>query len=340
MASRSSAPSSQQARLIAVVGPTGTGKTELSLEIAETIIARGGRAEIVNADAMQLYRGMDIGTAKLAAHERRGIPHHMFDVLDVTEESTVAAYQPVARAIIDEILAREATPILVGGSGLYVSAVLYEFEFPGTDAQLRARLEHEAETVGISALYQRLQALDPLGAAVIDQHNPRRVIRALEVIELTGKPLSAGLPEAPTPWREVTIVGLRDDRAQLTTRLDERVIGMWRAGLLDEVAALREHGLERGVTASRAIGYAQALSQLKGERTEREAIEETQALTRRYARRQMSWFKRYPGIRWFQAGQPGLAARALDTTDPGDGIDSDGGFISDERVEPSGSAEP
>lgn len=321
MASPSFVPSTASAKLIALVGPTGTGKTELSLDIAEAIVAQGGRAEVVNADAMQLYRGMDIGTAKLPETQRRGIAHHLFDVLDITEESTVAAYQPAARATIDDILSRGATPILVGGSGLYVSAVLYEFDFPGTDPTIRARLETEAETLGVAMLAQRLQELDPLGAAVIDQQNPRRVVRALEVIELTGKPLSAGLPEAPTPWRDSAVIGLRDDRATLTDRLDRRVRGMWEEGLLDEVAALRDQGLERGVTASRAIGYAQALAQLNGERSEAEAIAETQALTRRYARRQMSWFKRYPAIRWFQAGAADLAARALDDSDPGDGLE-------------------
>lgn len=309
-----------QPRVIAVVGPTGTGKTELSLDVAEQLADHGG-AEIVNADAMQLYRGMNIGTAKLPADRRRGIPHHLFDVLDVTHESTVAAYQPLARKNCDEIIARGATAILVGGSGLYVSAVLFDFEFPGTDLEVRARLEQEAQTHGLDALIRRLTELDPLGAAVIDQNNPRRVIRALEVIEVTGKPISAGLPEQPVFWRETEIVGLRDSREALTARLDARVERMWESGLLDEVAALRDQGIERGVTASRAIGYAQALAQLNGELSEADAIAHTQALTRRYARRQMSWFKRYPGIRWFQAGSENLARRVLDPNDIGDGLE-------------------
>lgn len=307
--------------LIAVVGPTGTGKTELSLDLAEAL---GGAtaAEIVNADAMQFYRGMNIGTAKLPASEHRGISHHLFDILDVHEESTVAAFQPRARAVIDSICERTRTAIMVGGSGLYVSSVLFEFDFPGTDSELRNRLEHEAERDGIDSLFARLFELDPIGAAVVDRKNPRRVIRALEIIELTGEPISAGLPAQPVHWRPASIVGLKEDRATLTDRLDRRVQRMWSDGLLDEVAALRELGLERGITASRAIGYAQALGQIKGELSEAEAIEQTQALTRRYARRQMSWFKRYPGIRWFQAGSANLTARVLDVADPGDGLEA------------------
>lgn len=308
-------------QLIALVGPTGTGKTELSLDLAEQL-GGSAAAEIVNADAMQLYRGMNIGTAKLPETQRRGIPHHMFDVLEVAEESTVAAYQPQARAVIEGIVERNRTAVLVGGSGLYVSSVLFEFDFPGTDAALRESLEVRAATEGIQALYNQLEQLDPIGAASVDRHNPRRVIRALEIIELTGKPISAGLPAEPVRWRNATIVGLKDERAQLTARLDHRVEVMWREGILDEVAQLREHGLEQGITASRAIGYAQALAQLKGELSEAEAIEQTQALTRRYARRQMSWFKRYPEIRWFWAGSPGLASRVLDIADPGDGLEA------------------
>lgn len=312
---------SAQPEIIALVGPTGTGKTKLSLDIAQALEQQGRTAEIVNADAMQLYRGMDIGTAKLPERERRGITHHMFDVLDVTEESTVATYQPSVRNVMSDIITRDRTPILVGGSGLYVSSALFEFEFPETDHAVRARLEKEADERGVDALFERLREHDPLGALVIDRKNPRRVIRALEVIELTGKPISSGLPEAPKFWRPAMLVGLRDARNLLTARLDARVLEMWREGILDEVRSLRERGLERGLTASRAIGYAQALAQLNGEMSETEAIEQTQALTRRYARRQMSWFKRYPGIRWFQAGSPDLAARVLDRSDHGDGLE-------------------
>lgn len=302
--------------LIVVVGPTGTGKTSLSLELAETL--GSDRAEIVNADAMQLYRGMDIGTAKLPVGERRNIPHHLFDVLDVTEESTAAAYQPLARTTIERIQSAQRAAVLVGGSGLYVSAALFAFQFPGTDPQLRVELEAEAERDGIAALFARLAALNPEAAARIDANNPRRVIRALEVLQLTGTPAAGVLPEQPILWRPATIVGLFEDRDRLTTRLDERVEDMWRNNFLDEVEQLRSWGLERGVTARRAIGYAQALQQLKGMLSEREAIKETQVLTRRYARRQMSWFKRYPKIRWFAAGHENLAARVLDPDDPGD----------------------
>lgn len=298
--------------IIAVVGPTGTGKTELSLDLAEALAQRSIAAEIVNADAMQLYRGMDIGTAKLPAAERRGIPHHMFDVLEVSEESTVASYQPAARQIIDEVIARGAVPILVGGSGLYVSSVLFEFDFPGTDGAVRERLEAEAAANGVDALFERLQTLDPLGAAVIDRKNPRRVIRALEVFEITGKPISAGLPAEPVPWRSALVIGLNDEREALTARLDARVERMWRDGLVDEVQQLIPAGIASGITASRAIGYAQALAQLAGEIDEPEAIAQTQALTRRYARRQVSWFKRYPSIEWVQAGSSDLAEHILE----------------------------
>ena len=298
--------------IIAAVGPTGTGKTELSLDLAEALAQRSIAAEIVNADAMQLYRGMDIGTAKLPAAERRGIPHHMFDVLEVSEESTVASYQPAARQIIDEVIARGAVPILVGGSGLYVSSVLFEFDFPGTDGAVRERLEAEAAEHGVEVLFERLQTLDPLGAAVIDRKNPRRVIRALEVFEITGKPISAGLPAEPVPWRSALVIGLNDEREALTARLDARVERMWRDGLVDEVQQLIPAGIASGITASRAIGYAQALAQLAGEIDEPEAIAQTQALTRRYARRQVSWFKRYPSIEWVQAGSSDLAEHILE----------------------------
>jgi tRNA dimethylallyltransferase len=303
-------------KLFAIIGPTGTGKTSLSIDLAEAMSS--APAEIVNADAMQLYQGMDIGTAKLSKAERARVPHHLFDTLHVTQESTAAAYQVQAREIISQIQSRQATPILVGGSGLYVSSALFEFEFPGTNATIREQLEREFAANGIESLMMRLTEVDPAGAAAVDGQNARRVIRALEIFEMTGKPAKIGLPETPVFWREASIVGLREDRALLTERLNERVLEMWRAGFLDEVAELRDAGIERGLTASRAIGYAQALAQLRGELNQTQAIEQTQALTRRYARRQMSWFKRYPNTRWFQAGANNLAQRILDTEDPGD----------------------
>lgn len=277
--------------LVAVVGATGTGKSDLSLDLAERLAAEGAQAEIVNADAMQLYRGMDIGTAKLAPAERRGIPHHLLDVLDPSEEASVARYQSEARAVIAGILDRGATPILVGGSGLYVSGVVYDFRFPGTDAGIRSRLEARLEAEGPGALYASLREVDPVAADAIGPHNGRRIVRALEVVELTGEPFGAGLAAESVPWLPTTTIVLGLERAALVERLDARVGRMWEAGLVDEVARLRPAGF--GVTASRAIGYAQALAQLDGMLTESEAIEQTAALTRRYARRQVSWFGRF-----------------------------------------------
>jgi tRNA dimethylallyltransferase len=280
--------------LWAVVGATGTGKTGLSLDLAEALSARGRPAEIVNADAMQLYRGMDIGTAKLPEGERRGIPHHLFDALAVTDEAAVAWYQDAARAAIRGINGRGADAILVGGSGLYVSSVLWDFRFPPRDEALRAALERELDERGPGALYARLREEDPGAAERIDPRNGRRVVRALEVLAQGGETHGGALPEAPELWHPRTrIIATAIERAELVDLLDARVEGMWAAGLVAEVEALIPAGLERGVTAGRAIGYAQALKQLRGEVTRDEAIAETQALTRRYARRQVSWFRRY-----------------------------------------------
>lgn len=286
-------------RLWAVVGATGTGKTDLSLRLAEALSARGRAAEIVNADAMQLYRGMDIGTAKLPVAERRGIPHHLFDVLEVTDEAAVAAYQDAARTAISDIFSRDADAILVGGSGLYVSSVVYDFRFPPHDDAVRERLEQDLAQDGPGALLARLRLLDPTTAERIDARNGRRIVRALEIALQGDRGHGAALPAEPVRWHEPTmLVGVELDRAQLVARLDERVERMWREGMLAEVEALRARGLERGVTASRAIGYAQAVDQLAGRIDQAEAIAQTQALTRRYARRQVSWFRRYPGIHW------------------------------------------
>ena len=288
----------------AVVGATGTGKSACSLDLAERIAAERGRgAEIVNADAMQLYRGMDIGTAKLALGERRGIPHHLFDVLDPAEEASVARYQGEARARVSEILGAGRDAILVGGSGLYVSSVLFDFAFPPRDETVRAELERELEASGVAPLLERLRSLDPAVAEAVDARNPRRVVRALEVA-LLGGDAQVTLPADPVLWSDggahtdTRIVGIACERTTLTERLDRRVEAMWADGMLDEVRALIPRGIERGKTASRAIGYAQALAQLAGGLSEEEAIAETQALTRRYARRQVSWFKRYPGALW------------------------------------------
>lgn len=287
-------------RLWAIVGATGTGKSALSLDLAEHLAANGSGAEIVNADAMQLYRGMDIGTAKLPVAQRRGIDHHLFDVLNPIEDAAVAGYQPTARAAIEEIFGRGRDAIIVGGSGLYVSSVVFDFRFPPRDDAVRANLERELETGGVAPLLTRLRELAPEVADAVDARNPRRVVRALEVA-LLGGDAQVTLPSEPELWQPGTrIVGVGCERGALVERLDRRVEGMWAAGLLDEVLGLIPAGIERGRTASQAIGYAQALAQLAGRQSEAEAIAETQALTRRYARRQVSWFKRYPGIRWVE----------------------------------------
>ena len=286
--------------LWAIVGPTGAGKSALSLDLAKRLAGVGRQAHVVNADAMQLYRGMDIGTAKLSVAERRGIPHHLLDALDPTEEASVAWYQPRARAVIRDLLGSGHDVLLVGGSGLYVSSVLFDFRFPPRDPRLRAELEAEAQERGVVTLLERLRALDPRAADEVDARNPRRVIRALEVATLGGD-AQVTLPHDPPVWTTpMRLVGVTADRAELTARLDERVRAMWAVGLLDEVRDLLPRGIERGPTASRAIGYAQALAQLAGTLTEAEAITATQALTRRYARRQLSWFRRYPGVEWLE----------------------------------------
>lgn len=299
---------SAEAALVAIVGATGTGKSELSLNLAEALAALGKRVEIVNADAMQLYRGMDIGTAKLPPEERRGIPHHLLDVLSPMDEASVSDYQRDARAAIRQIQSRGNVPILVGGSGLYVSSVLYDFRFPGTDAEIRARLEAELTELGPGVLYRRLKEADPEAAVAIGPHNGRRLVRALEVGELTGEPFGAGLPDDADYWTPSVVIGLRTAREQLVPRLNARVERMWASGLVDEVRGLSDGGSGGGlgVTASRAIGYAQALAQLRGGLSESEAIEQTAALTRKYARRQVSWFKRYSRLHWLEHDDPVL----------------------------------
>ncbi|AXX28767.1 tRNA (adenosine(37)-N6)-dimethylallyltransferase MiaA [Actinosynnema pretiosum subsp. pretiosum] len=291
---------------IAVVGPTATGKTDLAVELA---LRLGG--EVVNADSMQLYRGMDIGTAKATAAERRGVPHHLLDVLDVTESASVAAYQRDGRAVVEALLAEGRTPVLVGGSGLYVQAVLDELEFPGTDAAVRARLEDELAVVGAGALHGRLTALDPVAAGAILPGNTRRVVRALEVIELTGRPFSATMPKpGPARYRAV-LVGLDRAVEELDARVDLRVERMFERGLVDEVRALEAVGLRDGLTASRALGYQQVLAALDGDGDLAAAAEETARGTRRFVRRQRSWFRRDKRVAWFDAGSPGLVDDVL-----------------------------
>lgn len=309
----------REPRLWAIVGATGTGKSDLSLDLVERLSQQGIGAEIVNVDAMQFYRGMDIGTAKLPLADRRGIPHHLFDVREVTEEAAVAWYQPLARDVITDIHARGNDAILVGGSGLYVSSVIYDFRFPPRDQDRRARLEAELAERGVGPLLARLREIDSATAARIDVRNERRVIRALEVAEQGESNHGATLPERPELWHAHTrVLGTAVERQALVERLDRRVERMWRDGLIAEVQQLREHGLEKGVTARRAIGYAQALAQILGEISESEAIAQTQALTRRYARRQVSWFKRYAEIEWLDVLNDEPAA-FLDSLDSAEG---------------------
>jgi tRNA dimethylallyltransferase len=283
--------------IVAVVGATATGKSGLGLTLAAEL---GG--EVVNADAMQLYRGMDIGTAKLPVEERRGIVHHQLDVLDVTEEASVAAYQTAARADLAAIRERGQVPIVVGGSGLYVRAALDVLDIPPTDAAVRSRLEQEAERDGAEAIYRRLVGVDPEAAARIQPANVRRVVRALEVIELTNRPFSASMPErqfvAPT-----VMIGLSVEQPALDERIDRRAEAMWRDGLQDEVETLLTLGLRDGATASRAIGYSQAIAVIDGKLSRTDALEQTAQTTRRYARRQLSWFRPDHRITWLDATQ-------------------------------------
>lgn len=293
--------------VVAVVGPTATGKSDLAIALAARLATDGPGAEIVNADAMQLYRGMDIGTAKVPPAERSGIPHHLFDVLEVTHEASVAAYQRDSRSVIAEITARGRIPILVGGSGLYVRAALDHLEIPPTDPGVRAGFQTLLDEIGVAELYALLRARDPLAAEAIEPRNARRIVRALEVIELTGRPFSATMPRRDYVAPALQ-VGLRLERGELGARVDARVVRMWSDGLIDEVRSLVPRGLRDGPTASRAIGYEQALAQVDGILSETEAIAATQQATRKFVRRQESWFGADPRIRWFDATAPDLSA--------------------------------
>lgn len=301
----------KQTQLVAIVGPTGTGKSDLGLDVAEMIIAAGGKAEIINSDSMQFYRGMNIGTAKLSIEERRSIAHHMIDVLDITEESTAADYQQQARPLIEDLQSRGITPIVVGGSMLYVASLLNTFEFPARDQSIRAELEADLEKLGPLKMHERLAELDPGAASRIIPENGRRTVRALEVVMITGEPFAAALPDEPESWQPVLEIGLNSDRAHLVQRLEQRVLKMWQQGLVDEVRALEPLGIRTGKTSSRAIGYSQALAQIDGDMNETEAIADTVRLTQRYARRQMSWFKRDSRINWFDYQNLNLRAEAL-----------------------------
>ena len=293
-------------RPLAIVGPTGTGKSQLALDVAERL---GG--EIVNADAMQFYRGMDIGTAKLPVAQRRGIPHHQLDVLDVTETATVARYQDAAAADIEAIAARGRVPVLVGGSMLYIQSLLDDWSFPTTDPVVRAKLEQRLAEVGVGSLHAELADRDPAAAASILPTDGRRIVRALEVVELTGQPFAASAPVIGTPRWDTAIIGLDCGTELLDDRLARRTEAMFADGLVDEVVALLDRGLRDGVTASRALGYAQVLADLDAGGNGDAAREPTFIGTRRYVRRQRSWFRRDHRIQWLDASAPDNADAAL-----------------------------
>ncbi|MGR3934986.1 tRNA (adenosine(37)-N6)-dimethylallyltransferase MiaA [Streptomyces sp. BRA346] len=295
-------------RVIAVVGPTAAGKSDLGVALARHL-----DGEVVNADSMQLYRGMDIGTAKLTEEERQGVPHRLLDIWDVTQTASVAEYQRLARAEMDRLLAEGRTPVLVGGSGLYIRGAIDALDFPGTDPAVRARLEAELEELGPGALHARLAAADPEAGRAILPSNGRRVVRALEVIEITGRPFTANLPGHEAVYDTLQI-GVDVERPELDERITVRVDRMWEAGLVDEVGRLEAAGLREGRTASRALGYQQVLAALAGACTEDEARAETVRATKRFARRQDSWFRRDPRVHWLSgatADRGELLANAL-----------------------------
>ncbi len=294
-----------QLPVIAVVGATAAGKSDLAVELA---LRLGG--EVINTDSMQLYEGMDIGTAKLTQEERRGVPHHLLDIWPVTRTASVAEYQRLVRPLIEDLRSRGRVPVLAGGSGLYVRAAIDDLEFPGTDPDVRARLEKELAATGPAPLYERLKGLDPVAAENILPSNGRRIVRALEVIELSGRPFSATMPSYDAVYDSVQI-GVEVPRPVLDERIERRVALMWEAGLVDEVRALAARGLAEGRTAGRALGYAQVLRFLLGEWSEDQAREETVRATRRFARRQESWFRRDPRVVWLPFDAPDLADRAI-----------------------------
>ena len=289
-------------KLIVICGATATGKSDLAVELAQKI-----DAEIINADSMQLYKGMDIGTAKITMDERKGVPHHLLDLLEVSEDANVAWYQDKARAAITDIHARGKSAIVVGGTGLYIKAILDELNFPDTDPVVRAELELEFATKGIAPLFERLEKLDPAAALAIDRANSRRVIRALEVIKITGKPFTANLPrEESSRYPYAKQFGLVMDRDALSERISARVDLMWEKGLVQEAEKLVTAGILKGTTAQRALGYAQVIAQIEGRVTEEEAREETKRATRQYARRQETWFSRDERITWISPVQNAL----------------------------------
>jgi len=289
-------------KVIVICGATATGKSDIAVEVAQEI-----GAEIINADSMQLYTGMDIGTAKLSVNERGGIPHHLLDILSVKEDSTVAWYQEIARRTIDEVHQRGNHALIVGGTGLYIKAILDDLNFPDTDPVIRARLEMQAIELGSDALFAKLQELDPAAALAIDRANTRRIVRALEVIEITGKPFTANLPrEDSSRYPDAIQCGLVMEREHLRERIDARVDRMWDAGFVSEVDSLIEAGILEGSTAQRALGYSQIIAMRAGTISEEEAKEETKRSSRQYARRQETWFSRDARIQWVAPHQPRL----------------------------------
>lgn len=292
--------------IVAVVGATASGKSALSLDLAERL---GG--EVVNTDAMQVYRGMDIGTAKLPVAERRGIPHHLLDTLEVRDPATVAEFQGWARGVIGELRARARTPVLVGGSALYTRAILDRFEFPGTDDAVRRRLEAELDEVGTAVLHARLREVDPEAADRILVENGRRIVRALEVVEITGRPFTAFLPALEYADPRTVQIGVDIDRPTLDRRIEQRVTQMFEAGFVDEVDRLLGAGLAEGRTAGTAIGYREVAAYLRGELDLDQAQERTVVATRRFARRQDSWFRKDPRVVWIRYDDPALVDRAV-----------------------------
>jgi tRNA dimethylallyltransferase len=288
--------------ILALVGPTASGKSALAIELAQALAETGTRVEIVNGDAMQLYSEMNIGTAKLSESDRATVPHHLFDIITPDQEMTAVEYQRLAREVFAEIISRGSIPLLVGGSMFYISAALDNLDFAPTDPEIRLALEVEAEQLGSTAMHDRLRVLDPKTADLIPAQNIRRVIRALEVIKLTGEPYSSSLPEAEFA-RPTLMLGIDVERELLKQRIAKRVLLMWEQGLLDEAKGLQERW-QLSKTAAKAIGYWQAFGQLSGELTQDQAIEQTVQLTNRYARRQFSWFRRDPRIKWLDSSKP------------------------------------
>lgn len=319
--------------VVAVVGPTAAGKSDLAVALSKRL---GG--EVVNVDAMQVYRGMDIGTAKISTTERDGVPHHLLDILDVTETATVAEFQELARAAIDDCISRTIVPVLAGGSALYVRAILDDFVFPGTDPAVRARLEAELAADGSGALHQKLREIDPKAAEQILPSNGRRIVRALEVVEITGGPYVATLPEHRYVYPGAIQLGLDVPRPELDERIDRRVDRMFDAGFVAEVRGLLDKGLIEGKTANRALGYSQVIALLNGEIDETQARERTAQATRRFARRQDSWFRRDQRISWLRYDDPDLVEKALQVIAEGN-REGTGGVVGVEEGHHSGAVD-